>query len=223
MFYCKKLLVLFSKIMGRSMFVMASVSFISALILTAVSFTEQAMAQEMAKCQDGEGNWHYGDFAAAECANNSEITNMSETGTVIGTVAAPPTKEELAAEKKQKKEAQEMAKKKQKQEEYDQSIVQIYGSEEVILSTRDRKLASIDNNLDVTRQLKQGILADIEVLKQKKQSKKVKTQIEERVKAIVSYDEVIQQSLFERGKLENKYTEILEVFRSASSRLESGN
>ena len=116
-----------------------------------------------------------------------------------------------------------MAREKKKQQEYDQSIVQIYGSEEVILSTRDRKLASIDNNLNVTRQLKQGILSDIEALKQKKQSNKVKAQIEERVKAIVSYDEVIEQSLFERGKLENKYSDILEVFRSASSRLESDN
>ena len=102
LFYCKKLLVLFSVFMGRFLFVIAPLSFISALILTTGLFTQQAMAQEMAKCQDEQGNWHYGDFAAAECANNAEITNMSETGTVIGTVRCATDQRRISGPKKTK-------------------------------------------------------------------------------------------------------------------------
>lgn len=176
----------------------------------------------ISKCQDENGEWHYGDFAVAECAANSDITKMNNSGTEVGVVKPPPTAEELQAQQEKKQTAVRLAKDKKKQQELDQNLVLIYVSEESIVSTRDRKMTSINTNLEVTRQLKQGVLKDIGALKKRKQSKRNDKMILEREVAIQSYDNVIEQGLFERKKLEQKYGEILQNFQAASTRLAAG-
>lgn len=174
------------------------------------------------KCQDAEGNWHYGDFAAQECGK-AEVTSISgKSGVVTGKEAPPPTQEELDAKQRKKKENEAQAKARKKQREQDQSVVRIYGSEETILATRDRKIEAIDNNIQVTSQLKSSIQSDIEELQGRKQTDKVKKMIKERERAIDSYDSVLEQARSERAKLEDKYNEILREFRDASQRLASG-
>jgi len=176
-------------------------------------------ANEISKCQDADGNWHYGDHVAAECAFSSEITALDESGTQMNKIAPPPTREQLEAAHKKKKQQEVEQKKRQKQVEQDWAIVQIYGSEDIIIAARDRKLESIDNNLEITKQLKQGILIDIEKLKASKQTEKIKQFMVERKAAIKSYNQVIKQSQAERKKLELQYQNILRVFRNASARL----
>ena len=180
-----------------------------------------AYAAGIAKCQDADGNWHYGNFAADEC-EKSEVTKLSNKGTEVGKIPPPPTKEELEEKRKKKQEKAKSEKQKKEQRARDQNLVRTYGSEEDIISTRDRKLASIDNNVEVARQIKAGVLQDIEQLKGRKQTDKVKKLIKEREQAITSYDKVIMQSLAEREKLEAKYVEILEDYRAATNRLASG-
>jgi len=172
------------------------------------------------KCRDEQGNWHYGDFAADECAK-SVVTELNESGNKIGEDLPPPSAEEIKAAREAEIEAEKRQKEKQAQREADENLVHIYGSAEVIISTRDRKLTAIDNNLNVTMQMKQGILKDIESLKKRKQTAKVKELIAIREQAITSYDEVIDKTLAERGKLKHKYQEILSRFRQASERIES--
>ena len=121
--------------------------------------------------------------------------------------------EELEKKNKAKRDATAKAAREKQQRQKDLSLLQIYGSEEVIVSTRDRKLESIDNNLEVTRQLKQGIESDLEELKTRKKSKKVDKLIAEREAAIRSYDNVIQQSLDQRNNLNEQYVEILKDFQ----------
>ena len=179
-------------------------------------------AAGLQKCQDEDGMWHYGNHAAEECAKSSEITKLNSKGAEVGKIAPPPTKEELEERNKKKQQAAAAKKNKEQQRKQDRSLVEIWGSEEVITSTRDRKLESIDNNLDITRQLRQGVMDDIEKLKARKQTDKVKKLITEREVAINSYDQVIENSMSERQKLQEQYSDILENFRQASVRL-SGN
>lgn len=172
------------------------------------------------KCQDAEGNWHYGNFAAQECAK-SVVEELSESGRKVGETAPPPSAEELAAREAkaaaQDQQVEDLAAQRKKDEE----LLHIYGSEDVILSTRDRKLASIDKNIDVTQQIKEGILKDIGTLRAKEQSEKVKKLIAERERAIRSYDAVISQNQAERDKLFHKYSDILLQFRAATERLDN--
>ena len=175
------------------------------------------------KCQDEDGNWHYGNFADTECAQDGSVTKLNSGGEVVGVEKPPPTQEELDEQNRIKKEAAAKKKKLKQQIQHDQNIVRIYGSEDVIISTRDRKLESIDSNIEVTQQLRKGIVADLDELKSRKQTKKINGLIKERENAIKSYDQVISQSKSEREKLELKYEDILKSFRDASDRLAAGS
>ena len=182
-----------------------------------------ASAAGIKKCQDAEGNWHYGDFAAQECGKTEVTSISSKSGTVVGKEAPPPTQDELDEQQRIKKEREAEAKARKQQRQKDQNVVRIFGSEETILATRDRKTQALNNNIEVTEQLKSGILSDIEELKGRKQTDKVKKMIKERERAIVSYDLVIDNALAERAKLEEEYDQILKQFRDASQRLAGGS
>ena len=198
---------------------------LSIMVLSAVSviYSQNSVGAGIKKCQDENGMWHYGDFADEACAARADVTKLSQKGWLLGIDKPPPTQEELEKNNKAKKDAADKAQKKKIQQNKDLRLVQIYGSEDVIVSTRARKLESIDNNLEVTTQLKQGIEADLLELKTRKKSKKVDKLIAEREVAIQSYDSVIQQSLEQRNKLDVKYSEILKNFQDASKRLNSGS
>ena len=179
-------------------------------------------AATIKKCQDENGQWHYGNFADDACGV-TEVTRLNEKGGIEGKEPPPPTQQQLDDRAKAKKEAAAAKAIKDKQRRRDESLVQIYGSEDVINSTRNRKLESIDNNLEVMQKLKEGIESDLNKLKGREQSDKVKKLVAERERAVKSYENVISQSLVQRDSLEKEYAIILRDFRAASIRLQPGS
>ncbi|MGI9315912.1 MAG: hypothetical protein ACR2QW_01155 [bacterium] len=177
-----------------------------------------SQAAGIKKCQDADGKWHYGDFADEACAK-SVVDQLNESGTKVGEDRPPPTAEEIAEQEALAKLQETENLSAEAQRKKDLEVVRIYGSEETILSTRDRKLASIDNNIDVTRQIKAGTLKDIDKLLKMKQTKKVQRQLEERENAVKSYDRVIRHNMSEREKLAENYITILADFKEAHTRI----
>jgi len=177
-----------------------------------------AYCSEIKKCQDAEGNWHYGNFADQACGN-SVINSIDETGTITGSEAPSPTEEELRRKEELAEEIEAEKKFAEVQRRKDLEVLRIYGSEETIASARDRKLQSIDNNIEVTRQIKSGTLKDIEKLGEMEKTKKVVRQLEERENAVKSYNRVIRHNLAERQKLSEKYISILTQFRESYTRI----
>ncbi|MEA3291239.1 MAG: hypothetical protein U9Q71_02880 [Pseudomonadota bacterium] len=173
------------------------------------------------KCQDADGNWHYGDFAAEECAR-SKITEMSESGTKIGEELPPATAVELEWQWRREAERRYEAEAAAKQHAEDAKLIATYASKDVIVATRDRHLGEIDRTIAVTRQLREGILRDITDLQARKPTAKVKKQIAEREKAVTAYDRVVLENLREREKLQRRYSDLLNRFDTAKSRLREG-
>ncbi len=188
-----------------------------ALLATGL-FSMTTAAQQIKKCQDAEGNWHYGSFAAAACGD-AVVEKFNSTGTKVGEDRPPPSEAEIKKQEDLAKAAEIAEEQKQILRKKDIEIVRIYGSEETIISTRDRKLASIDNNIEVTRQIKEGTIKDINKLKEMKKTKKVARQLEERENAVKSYNRVIRHNLTEREKLSENYITILAEFREAHTRI----
>jgi len=186
------------------------------MLLSATGMQAQAAIK---KCQDADGNWHYGEYADSECALSSDINTVNQKTGAISTQKPPPTAEELENARKRKQEAAAKNAARKKQAAKDKSLVKIYGSEEIIISTHKRKISSINNSIDITRQLKSGVQKDIESLKKRKKSKKVNALIADRQRAIKSYDNAIKTAQVERDKLEKAYLETLSSFREASTRL----
>ncbi len=175
-------------------------------------------AQQITKCQDADGNWHYGSFAADACID-AVVEKLSESGAKIGEDRPPPSEEEIRKEEALAKDVRAKEDYASTQHKRDMEIVRIYSNEETIITTRDRKIASIDNNIEITRQIKKGTLKDIDKLKKLKKTKKVERQIEERENAVKSYDKVIRHSLSEREKLFKSYIAVLEEFQAAYKRI----
>ena len=196
----------------------SSLAVLGAALIFSAGLPSVSQASDIKKCQDADGNWHYGTFADEACAA-SVVDELDESGTKVGEDRPPPTAEELAEQEALAKlqESQDLTSEAQRKK--DLELIRIYGSEETIVSTRDRKLASIDNNIDVTRQIKAGTLKDIDKLLKMKQTKKVQRQLEERENAIKSYDRVIRHNMSEREKLAEKYSTILVEFHEAHARI----
>lgn len=180
--------------------------------------TGPAFAQTIKKCQDADGNWHYGNVADAACAD-AVVDELNESGTKVGEDLPPPSEEELLRKEQMEDAIEEQKQFSATQRKQDLEVVRIYGSEETIVATRDRKIAAIDNNVDVTRQIKEGTMKDISKLRKLKQSDKVKRLLAERETAVESYDRVIKHNLSERDKLASKYDKILVDFRGAYKRI----
>ena len=192
-----------------------------AAIITVLILAMQApvtSGQQIKKCQDAEGNWHYGNFADEACGNTA-VDELHETGVKINTDLPPPSEEEMARKERMQEALRMQEEFSQDQRKRDLEVLRIYGSEETIVSTRDRKLASIDNNIEITRQIKEGTVKDIDKLLKMKKTKKVERQLQEREDAVKSYNRVIRHNLTEREKLSEKYIAILNEFREARKRV----
>ena len=196
----------------------SSLAVLGAALIISAGLPSISQAADIKKCQDADGNWHYGTFADEACAA-SVVDELDESGTKVGEDRPPPTAEEIAEQEALAKLQESQNLNSEAQRKKDLELIRIYGSEETIVSTRDRKLASIDNNIDVTRQIKAGTLKDIDKLLKMKQTKKVQRQLEERENAIKSYDRVITHNMSERDKLAEKYSNILVEFNEAYARI----
>lgn len=98
------------------------------------------------KCKDATGRWHYGDSAAASCAQ-SKVTVIDQQGVKRGIIDAPPTAAELK-EREAKKEEEERAKEQAKR---DKVLLTTYSHEADILYIRDRKVAELDASIKASQ------------------------------------------------------------------------
>lgn len=109
-------------------------------VLTASTVPAAGWATAIKKCQDATGRWHYGDTAAAACAN-SKVTVISEQGIKKREIAAPLSAEELKTREREQTEAKEA----KEQAKRDELLLATYAHEADIIYIRDRKIAQLES------------------------------------------------------------------------------
>ena len=87
------------------------------------------------KCQDEEGQWHYGDTAVYEC-EKSKVTTLDSRGFIRDQNEAPKTAEELAAEQSTRAKIEAEEKKLADEKEERNRILSIYQTEADIVTRR---------------------------------------------------------------------------------------
>lgn len=92
------------------------------------------------KCQDATGKWHYGDNAAAACAE-SKITVINQRGIKKSEIDAPLNADQL--KERERREA-ELAEAKE-QAKRDELLLATYSVEADIVYIRDRKIAQLES------------------------------------------------------------------------------
>ena len=109
------------------------------IVLALGSGSAAAKGPGIKKCRDAAGRWHYGDTAAAACAQ-SKVIVIDEHGVARREIAPPPSEAELRARETRRTEhveAREQAKR-------DELLLGTYAHEADIIYVRDRRLSQIE-------------------------------------------------------------------------------
>lgn len=127
--------------------------------LLAVVAASGAAAQGIKKCRDAAGRWHYGDTAAAACAN-SKVIVLDEHGITRREIAPPPTEEDLRARKSERAELEQA----QVRAKRDELLLATYAHEADIIYIRDRRLAQIEAMIKASTDTLKPLRATLERL-----------------------------------------------------------
>lgn len=183
-----------------------------------------AGAATISKCQDADGQWHYGDFAAEVCAK-SKVTRMNSQGIKVGEEAAPLTPEELAEREKALAEEMEIRRLAEEKEAKRKRIVAIYDSEADIARSRDTHLAAINQRKVTEESILSGLRGRMERLDaQISQLAEADPHREELLgmkktlnTQIRRFEAALAKSLEEREKTLSDYEEEIAVYRELTS------
>lgn len=104
-------------------------------------------AQTITKCQDAEGNWHYGTYASEICGDRP-VTELRESGVTLEVHEAPPTAEELQAIKRREEAERQAQIKREEKRRIDRTLMEKYESEEVIIGLRDQRIAELTRQIE---------------------------------------------------------------------------
>ena len=110
------------------------------------SFAASAQAGTIKKCKDESGQWHYGDDAAAACAN-SKIIEMNNRGITKKVIDAPPSASDLDEFRKKQMEAEKAKEAAAEQKKRDKTLLDTYAVEDDIIYARDRQVAQLNNSI----------------------------------------------------------------------------
>ena len=161
------------------------------------------------KCQDAQGRWHYGDTAAAACAQ-AKIEVMDQRGLRVKEVAAPPTAAELKA-----REAQTEASERAKQEaaeraKRDKQLLATYGHEDDIALGRDRRLADVKAQMTTIESTLETLRA---TLKRMQAQSGAAANIAKTEAQIAKQEASLAERVREQELIRTRYTEELTRYR----------
>ncbi|GBE07140.1 hypothetical protein BMS3Abin11_00243 [bacterium BMS3Abin11] len=191
-------------------------------ILAFALLANSSASYAIAKCQDADGKWHYGDNAATVCGN-AKITIIDKTGRKIEEIDEPLTLEVINAQKAEEKRKRLEEKLRTKRELEKKRILAIYPGEDSIIRARDDRLKGMDKNIRLQGELLDTMRFDMKGLEAKantaneKEKKKLEMRIKTKQENIDDYYQVITHLRREREQTADKYKEILKEFRELST------
>lgn len=118
----------------------------SIVTTTLPAFAADNTGMRIKKCQDAQGQWHYGDDASDACAR-SKVIELDTRGIKRGEIAAPLTEAQLKVREQNRAEEEKQRKLAEEQNRHDQQLLATYAIEDDITMTRDRKLSEIGSQI----------------------------------------------------------------------------
>lgn len=187
------------------------------LLLLPWLFALHGNAYAIEKCQDADGKWHYGDNAAAVCAD-SKITVLNKKGIKVKEIDRPPSHDEIEAREAEKKRKEAQAGIDNERKIARERILRVYPDEASIIRARDQRTAGIDKNIS----LNETMLGELRLNKNKldsakkpKGEKAQKHQVQQKQRTqeyIDSYTSSISNLRADRERVQKKYGTILEEY-----------
>lgn len=179
------------------------------LLLFGLALSAPGYSVKIKKCQDSDGNWHYGDRATEKC-NKSKITELSEKGHKTKVIDAPPTEDELEERARQRAEKLKKQKLDEEQALRDKLLLSTYGHENDILYVRDRKLAQIESSITASNETIANLRKVLERMEKQGEEEK---QIKRNMAQIERQEQLIASKRAEQEQIRKQYAGELERYR----------
>lgn len=170
-----------------------------------------ASAQTITKCQDAQGNWHYGNYASEVCGDRP-ITEMGESGRTTNVREAPPTVEELQAKKTAEQAARDAQIKREEKRRIDQTLLEKYPSEDVIFILRDQRITELEKQIEFNRDQ----LAKLKVERTQMSEPRTeydKQELHEMTQRIERFERAIERGQAALEKTRSDYAKLLDRYR----------
>lgn len=176
------------------------------------------------KCQDGNGLWHYGTYAARACTQG-RVSVLSPQGVVI------EQKESLEVLMNMSdKEHDEMLAGQRKQvalqlrQSEDQAYLSRYSDADAVMVERDRKLAERDAAILTAKKVQADLSRDVVMLQARKKTDEVvaaknEQAIQEREESIAAFELEVLRYQAEQKSIQTKYAQKVVRFKEAMSRM----
>lgn len=165
---------------------------------------------KIAKCQDAQGHWHYGDSASDACGNN-KVTVINDEGMRIQEIDAPLTAAQLRAkqqEEAKKEDAKEAADARRRKDEI---LLSSYTSEADIAHERDRRLADIDMQIQASQATLDALRATF--ARMQKQSKGDSPSLAATHKQIKQHEQALADLQKERDGIKTQFDKDAQRFQ----------
>ncbi|GJL80888.1 MAG: hypothetical protein DHS20C01_05220 [marine bacterium B5-7] len=186
--------------------------FIALITLTMAGVTS---AQSITKCQDAEGKWHYGNYAATECGD-APITRLSESGVTEEINKSPPTVEELQAEMEAREAERDALLKREENARIDALLKSKYPDEAAIIGIRDQQLAELRKQMTFNQT--QLVLLNKELAALPPPKNEIDQQeIHDLEQRIARFERAVEQGQSAVNTTESDYKTLLERYRQIDS------
>lgn len=173
-----------------------------------------AHGQTITKCQDEDGNWHYGDFAAEICSEKSSITEIDERGIKVRESEAPPTSEELQEQEAAKKEQEMEAEREARETEQEERLLRTYDNAQSIINARDERVAALERDLESYRLFRQDLVEEKNSLENNAANEDRIAELDQQIR---QYDEAIRSLKEEQQETTQEFNRELEIYRELTN------
>lgn len=180
-----------------------------------------AQAGTIKKCKDADGRWHYGDNAAAACAQ-SKVIEMTGAGRTTKVHDAPPSAGDLEAFRKKREAALEAQQKAEQQKQHDKVLLSTYSHEEDLIYARDRQVGALDNSINSGEQTLKSLRSVLGRLRQQAQeeeesqgkiSAETKRNLEQSEAQVNMHADNLEKKKKEKEELRARFDKDLERYR----------
>jgi len=171
------------------------------------------------KCQDANGTWHYGDFAAEEC-ERAKVTEINQRGITVKEHARIPTKEELEAKKAERQQKKAEAKQRAEIRKEEQRLLNTYESADAIIKARDDRVIAIDREIVTNNTLKEKSVKEARQLAKAKDPKQ-KKRLSDVQKQIELFNQANEDLLKDRKEVIEHYNELFIEYQTIVQRQSS--
>lgn len=191
---------------------------LTGLVLLAAS---GAHASTIKKCKDADGRWHYGDNAAAACAQ-SKVIEMTGSGRTTKVLEPPPSAGDLEAFRKKREAALEAQHKAELQKQHDKVLLSTYSHEDDLIYARDRQVGALDNSINSGEQTLKSLRSVLGRLRQQAQdeeetqgkvSDETKRNLEQSEAQVKMHSDNLDKKKKEKEELRARFDKDLERYR----------